>query len=120
MERPNLSWIYLQKDGTPRNYEPPEMSDGISIEDYLRVELEADVDAFKKTQAFVAMGIVGVGGAIVNTINPPGGDAIEFLKNMSVPVAVQTLNYVSFRKGVHLMRSRANERQEPQAPNEHK
>lgn len=109
MELKRTDFLYIKIDGVPRNYKAPELRDDLNHEEVLEKLTEADVEAFRNTQRWIAIGIVAVGGALANTVNQPNNIA-DFLSNMSIPTAVQTLNYLSFRKGINLMKRRAQDR----------
>lgn len=109
MENYHTDYLYIRADGTPRNYIEPELHVDLDEEDILSTMTEADVQAFRSTQKWIAVGITAVGGTLANVINPPE-DFIDFISNMSIPSVIQGLNYMTFRKGIGLMRRRAQER----------
>ncbi len=103
-----LDNIYLRGDGTPRNFVPPEFEREMDPEEVRKLFLEADSHAFKRTQRNLALGIIAVGGAAANLLNPPDG-AMDVAKNFGPLVFMQALNYASFRKGLGLMKERLRE-----------
>lgn len=111
IERKLFSTIFLRPDGVPRNFEAPvaeELDDSAIVKQFTEMdiaELHAEARAFKLSQRKFALGVVALVGSTVNVLNPPQ-DIGEFAINFLPAAFVQTVSYLSFKNGVHLMRGR--------------
>jgi len=109
IEKKVFRTIFLHSNGVPRNYEPPEtdgLDESVIVEQFTEVdvaELHAKSRAFKISQIKFGVAIVASVGGAVNLLNPPE-DIGEFAINLLPAVFVQTVSFLSFKNGVHLMR----------------
>lgn len=103
--------LYVGPDGWPRHFDRSLLPEGASSYQEVReISLVAAaevadgmVDAFKLTQRYIALGVVALGGIFSNAIHPPE-NIREFAFNFTTPLVVQGLNYVNFRKGLHVLK----------------